>query len=194
MAKRNEPPATALGRPIGGAEHHLGPGRGHRGRGLAGVLRPAAGGPKHRAHAGGAAGGKRLAPPPGRRQRASLQRHRSPRDGLRQIARRLVDTAFRGSAEGLVMTLLEGGDLRKGKPSGSGRCWKRPAAKKRGGTSHDLVLDSSTRAMPSSCWRPTCWCKLRSSWPWRGPFRWASRGIARRCGTGYGSARSAACS
>jgi BlaI family transcriptional regulator, penicillinase repressor len=31
--------------------------------------------------------------------------------GLRQIARRLVDTAFRGSTEGLVMTLLEGGDL-----------------------------------------------------------------------------------
>ena len=30
---------------------------------------------------------------------------------LRQIARRLVDTAFRGSAEGLIMTLLGGGDL-----------------------------------------------------------------------------------
>ena len=34
--------------------------------------------------------------------------------GLRQIARRLVDTAFQGSAEGLVMTLLEGGDLSEG--------------------------------------------------------------------------------
>ena len=34
--------------------------------------------------------------------------------GLRQIARRLVDTAFRGSAEGLIMTLLEGGDLSAG--------------------------------------------------------------------------------
>jgi BlaI family transcriptional regulator, penicillinase repressor len=34
--------------------------------------------------------------------------------GLRQIARRLVDTAFRGSAEGLVMTLLDGGDLSEG--------------------------------------------------------------------------------
>jgi BlaI family transcriptional regulator, penicillinase repressor len=34
--------------------------------------------------------------------------------GLRQIARRLVDTAFGGSAEGLVMTLLEGGDLSPG--------------------------------------------------------------------------------
>jgi BlaI family transcriptional regulator, penicillinase repressor len=31
--------------------------------------------------------------------------------GLRQMARRLVDTAFRGSAEGLVMTLLDSGDL-----------------------------------------------------------------------------------
>jgi BlaI family transcriptional regulator, penicillinase repressor len=34
--------------------------------------------------------------------------------GLRQMARRLVDTAFRGSAEGLIMTLLEGGDLSEG--------------------------------------------------------------------------------
>jgi len=34
--------------------------------------------------------------------------------GLRQMARRLVDTAFGGSAEGLVMTLLEGGDLTEG--------------------------------------------------------------------------------
>ena len=34
--------------------------------------------------------------------------------GLRQIARRLVDTAFQGSAEGLIMTLLEDGDLSAG--------------------------------------------------------------------------------
>ena len=34
--------------------------------------------------------------------------------GLRQIARRLVDTAFRGSTEGLIMTLLEGRDLSEG--------------------------------------------------------------------------------
>lgn len=34
--------------------------------------------------------------------------------GLRQIARRLVDTAFRGSAEGLIMTLLGDGDLSDG--------------------------------------------------------------------------------
>ena len=34
--------------------------------------------------------------------------------GLRQIARRLVDTAFRGSAEGLIMTLLGSGDLSEG--------------------------------------------------------------------------------
>jgi BlaI family transcriptional regulator, penicillinase repressor len=33
---------------------------------------------------------------------------------LQQIARRLVDTAFRGSAEGLIMTLLEGSDLSEG--------------------------------------------------------------------------------
>jgi BlaI family transcriptional regulator, penicillinase repressor len=33
---------------------------------------------------------------------------------LRQIARRLVDTAFGGSAEGLIMTLLGGGDLSEG--------------------------------------------------------------------------------
>jgi BlaI family transcriptional regulator, penicillinase repressor len=31
--------------------------------------------------------------------------------GLRQIARRLVDTAFRGSTEGLIMTLLESENL-----------------------------------------------------------------------------------
>jgi len=33
---------------------------------------------------------------------------------LRQIARRLVDTAFGGSAEGLIMTLLGGDDLSEG--------------------------------------------------------------------------------
>jgi BlaI family transcriptional regulator, penicillinase repressor len=33
---------------------------------------------------------------------------------LRQIARRLVDTAFGGSAEGLIMTLLGDGDLSEG--------------------------------------------------------------------------------
>ena len=33
---------------------------------------------------------------------------------LRQIVRRLVDTAFRGSTEGLVMTLLEDGNLSEG--------------------------------------------------------------------------------
>jgi predicted transcriptional regulator len=33
---------------------------------------------------------------------------------LRQLARRLVDTAFRGSTEGLVMSLLDGGDLSTG--------------------------------------------------------------------------------
>ncbi len=33
---------------------------------------------------------------------------------LRQIARRLVDTAFRGSAEGLIMTLLGDSDLSAG--------------------------------------------------------------------------------
>lgn len=33
---------------------------------------------------------------------------------LRQVARRLVDTAFRGSAEGLIMTLLGDSDLSKG--------------------------------------------------------------------------------
>jgi BlaI family transcriptional regulator, penicillinase repressor len=33
---------------------------------------------------------------------------------LRQFARRLVDTAFGGSAEGLIMTLLGGGDLSEG--------------------------------------------------------------------------------
>jgi predicted transcriptional regulator len=33
---------------------------------------------------------------------------------LRQLARRLVDTAFRGSTEGLVMSLLGGGDLSPG--------------------------------------------------------------------------------
>jgi BlaI family transcriptional regulator, penicillinase repressor len=34
--------------------------------------------------------------------------------GLQRIARRLVDTAFRGSAEGLVMALLGSGDLSEG--------------------------------------------------------------------------------
>jgi predicted transcriptional regulator len=34
--------------------------------------------------------------------------------GLRQIAQRLVDTAFGGSTEGLVMALLDGGDLSDG--------------------------------------------------------------------------------
>ena len=34
--------------------------------------------------------------------------------GLRQIARRLVDTAFQGSAEGLIMTLLGDGGLSDG--------------------------------------------------------------------------------
>lgn len=33
---------------------------------------------------------------------------------LRQIARRLVDTAFQGSAEGLIMTLLDDSDLSQG--------------------------------------------------------------------------------
>ena len=33
---------------------------------------------------------------------------------LRQIAQRLVDTAFGGSTEGLIMTLLRGGDLSEG--------------------------------------------------------------------------------
>ena len=33
---------------------------------------------------------------------------------LRQIARRLLDTAFQGSAEGLIMTLLAAGDLSEG--------------------------------------------------------------------------------
>jgi predicted transcriptional regulator len=33
---------------------------------------------------------------------------------LRQIARRLVDTAFQGSAEGLIMTLLDDSDLSEG--------------------------------------------------------------------------------
>jgi BlaI family transcriptional regulator, penicillinase repressor len=33
---------------------------------------------------------------------------------LQQIARRLVDTAFGGSTEGLIMTLLGGGDLSAG--------------------------------------------------------------------------------
>ncbi len=33
---------------------------------------------------------------------------------LRRIARRLVDTAFRGSAEGLVMALLDDGELSEG--------------------------------------------------------------------------------
>jgi predicted transcriptional regulator len=33
---------------------------------------------------------------------------------LRQLARRLVDTAFQGSTEGLVMSLLDGGDLSTG--------------------------------------------------------------------------------
>lgn len=33
---------------------------------------------------------------------------------LRQIARRLVDTAFQGSAEGLIMTLLGDSDLSEG--------------------------------------------------------------------------------
>jgi predicted transcriptional regulator len=34
--------------------------------------------------------------------------------GLRQIAQRLVDTAFRGSTEGLVMAILDGNDLSEG--------------------------------------------------------------------------------
>lgn len=49
-----------------------------------------------------------------RRSEGSALRYRAvvPRSiGLRRLARRLVDTAFRGSAEGLIMTLLEGGDL-----------------------------------------------------------------------------------
>jgi predicted transcriptional regulator len=33
---------------------------------------------------------------------------------LRQLARQLVDTAFGGSTEGLIMTLLGGGDLSEG--------------------------------------------------------------------------------
>jgi len=33
---------------------------------------------------------------------------------LRQIARRLIDTAFQGSAEGLMMTLLDDSDLSEG--------------------------------------------------------------------------------
>jgi BlaI family transcriptional regulator, penicillinase repressor len=35
----------------------------------------------------------------------------SKQTALRQIARRLVDTAFGGSTEGLIMTLLGGGEL-----------------------------------------------------------------------------------
>jgi len=38
-----------------------------------------------------------------------------PREtALRKIARRLVDTAFQGSAEGLIMTLLDDSDLAEG--------------------------------------------------------------------------------
>ncbi len=52
-----------------------------------------------------------------RRSEGNVLRYRasiSQETALQHIARRLVDTAFGGSAEGLVMTLLGSGDLSDG--------------------------------------------------------------------------------
>jgi BlaI family transcriptional regulator, penicillinase repressor len=52
-----------------------------------------------------------------RRAEGNVLRYRATvpqQAALRQIARRLVDTAFQGSAEGLIMTLLGDSDLSEG--------------------------------------------------------------------------------
>ena len=52
-----------------------------------------------------------------RHRKGSVHRYRASipqATAMRQFVRRLVDTAFRGSAEGLIMTLLGSGDLDEG--------------------------------------------------------------------------------